>query len=116
MVIDGAGVIESYSYGTPEIYDEVVRDTLRIASGKPARTYTEGIGRWNNATGMERVYGAGVGERTDQTETLLKSRFLALIDSILNHQGRIIYSSGVCQNRRLHYATTHPTYINPYGY
>ena len=116
MVIDGAAVIESYSYGTPEIYDEIVRDTLRIASGKPARTYAEWIGRGKDATGMDRVYGAGVSERTDQTETLLKSRLLQLIDSIVNHEGRIIYAQGACQNRRLHYATKHPTYINPYGY
>jgi hypothetical protein len=39
FIIYDSSVIESWSYGTPEHYDEIIKDILRISSGKRAIAY-----------------------------------------------------------------------------
>jgi hypothetical protein len=34
-----SSIVESWSYGTEEIYDEIVRDLIRLKSDKRAQTY-----------------------------------------------------------------------------
>ena len=101
--------IESISMGTPEIYDEIVKDIRQISSDQPSIDFS---GKSRNFVGMERVYQAGIAERGPQDEATLKLRLLNLIKTILENRGRINYALGECQNRRLHYSTTKPTYFN----
>jgi hypothetical protein len=110
VVMNDASVIESWSYGTPDIYDELVRDVKQIASGKRAQLYAPKLVD-ANATGMKRLY--HIVDRNTMDEDALKKRFLTLIGMILRGDGRIHYQKGACRNREAHYKTDRPTYFNP---
>ncbi len=110
FIIGDASVIESYSYGTPEHYDEIIKDIRQLSSGKRAIMYVNNRGEMGN--GMARVYAAGVPERGPQDETQLKTVLLEMIRMILNGEGRIVYAKGACHNRAQHFASDKPTYFN----
>ena len=102
-------VVESWSYGTPEHYDEIVRDIQRISSGARALGY---LAAEPAGSGINRVYNAGIGEFGQQDEATLKRNLLSMVHMILNHQGHIYFNHGVCKNRKAHFETERPTYFN----
>ena len=109
FVISDSSAVESWSYGTPELYDEIVRDSLRLISGKRSIVYAmqptgNGLDR---LTGLEAFDGHVGGENT------LKAEFLEMIRMILNGEGKIFYSKGACRNRAKFFATDKHSYINP---
>ena len=104
IVVDDANEVESWSYGTPEHYDEIVRDILRAKSGKPWHGYS--------ALGGQ-LFDIGTLDRHEFTEEKLKDSLLIMIRTILAGEGRIFYSKGSCRNRHLTFLTRFPTYINP---
>ncbi len=108
--ISDSSVIESWSYGTPEHYDEIVRDLQRISSGKAATLYRAAP---LNSTGLSRIYDIGPIDSRDNNETTLKANLLEMIRMILAGEGRIHYSKGACRNRAEHFLTDKPSYINP---
>lgn len=102
-------VIESWSFGTPEIYDEIVKDILRITSGARAIGYIRGT---PEGTGVMRLLNAGLGEYGSQMESTLKQNLLTLIEMILKHQGQVNFAAGTCRNRAAHFYNVKPTYFN----
>lgn len=107
--ISDAAVNESWSYGTPEQYDEIVKDIIRISSGKRAQGYyvfePKGIG-------IERFIGYLSDGLADNEETL-KQSLLGMLEMILNGKGRIHYAKEICRNRNLHFSTRHHSYFRP---
>ncbi len=114
FIIDDASILESWSYGTPEQYDEIVKDILRISSGKRAQGFYIGPPeeRDLSVSGMNRIYGS-LADGLAVTEETLKRNLLELIRMILNREGRIHYAQDVCRSRRKHFLTERPTYFNP---
>ncbi len=108
--LSDAAVVESWSFGTPEHYDEIVRDALRIASGKRALAYT-GEPQGN---GINRLWQLSNYDGHASNAVQLKNALRGMIQMILNGEGRIHYSKGACRNRKLHFKTDKPTYINPF--
>ncbi len=111
VVLNDASSIESWSYGTPEQYDELVLDIKRMASGKRAHYYAERKHRLNMRTGMKRVYVTIDGYKLNEKK--LKDRLHQHIGMIINGEGRIHYQNGTCRNRVLFFATDKPSYFNP---
>lgn len=114
-VIHDAAVIESWSFGTPEHYDEIVRDYLRFKSGQS----------WIGYIPYEANVGATFfGKRSlfiridshDFTEDGLRAALLEMIRMILNREGRIYYSKNSCRNRKFEFETRNATYVNPFQY
>jgi hypothetical protein len=101
----GGKTIESWSYGTPEHYDEIVRDYLRFKSDKPWIGYV--------GNGHELFWDGGQ-DGHPVTQDNLKASMLEMVRMILNHEGRIYFAGGQCRNRALHFKTVFPTYINPF--
>jgi hypothetical protein len=107
-----SSVVESWSYGTPEQYDEIVRDYLRIKSGKRALLYgvfggaAPGIGLMSNFNTAWDSHPAG--------DDVFQQNLLTLIRMILNGEGSIHYSKGACRNRAKEFSTTKPTYFDPF--
>jgi hypothetical protein len=103
-------VLESWSYGTPEHYDEIIKDIKRFLSGKKALSYTglrEGL-----TLDMQAVYNAGVPERGSQDEATLRRNLTLMIKMILEDKGQVFYAPGTDHDRVKHFATDHPTYFN----
>ena len=111
-ILSDSDVIESYSFDTPELYDEVVKDILRISSGQSFMGYKNNVPA--GAT-MNNVYNAGTVERGPQTEEVLRARLTLMLQMILGNKGQIVYSQGVCRSREAAYQTAKPTYINTYN-
>lgn len=107
-VLDAA-VLESASFGTPEIYDEIVRDVRRYASGRRVIFYVP-----NDRSGIERLFNQPPDIST-QTEETLKNNLLELIHEILNGEGRIVYQKGSCRDRAKTFSTAFPSYYQPRG-
>lgn len=116
---------ESWSYGTPEQYDEMVRDIQRLESNKHAVLYAPLYDGWEGGTlpkkkfeeksGVEKsFYGLGQLDGHEFTEKTLKQRLLKHIEMILNGEGRIHYQKGSCRNRDQHFRTKKRTYFNPH--
>ncbi len=108
FIFDSGEVLESWSFGTPEHYDEIVKDIRRWMSGKIAVGYsTVGTGHRIDA-----VYSIGVAERGAQDEQTLRKNLTRLIEMILNGDSEIRYAAGIPHDRALHFATDMPTYFN----
>jgi len=113
-----SAIVESVSMGTPEIYDEVVRDILRFESGKRVFVYSN----WDlndrtkpvpyEASGIDRLYRQNVDHHL-QTEERLKANLLELIREILKGEGRVHYSKGTCRSRAAVFSTRFPSFIQP---
>lgn len=114
-----SSAIESWSTGTPEIYDEVVRDILRYQSGARVESYTPPE-EWpkrmkGTVEGLNRLYAQGE-DGNIHDEKHLKEALLTLLRQILNKEGRVSYAPGACRNRARHFSTDKPSYINPRAY
>jgi len=126
FVIRNASAVESWSSGTPEIYDEVVRDIRRFRDGKRKSVYWEKprLSKFDPVTskyvdpepakpGIEDLFRQNAdGYKT--SELTLKQNLLELIREILAGEGKVSYAKDACRNRARHYATEHPNYINPF--
>lgn len=110
-VLSDASLVESWSYGTPEHYDEIVRDILRFASGKTAMHWS--AKQQPTGTGVARLFSYGLVDNQPNDEATLKATLLGMIKIILSGQGQIQYADGACRNRAQHFATDHPSYMNP---
>jgi hypothetical protein len=108
--ISDSSVIESWSYGTPEHYDEIVRDILKISSGEPAIRYVRGAPA---GSGVERLYQNAPVKYVAPNENGLKADLLEMIRTILAGKGRIYFSKGACRNREVHFSSPKHDYMNP---
>ncbi|MCM2277684.1 MAG: hypothetical protein NDJ89_06370 [Oligoflexia bacterium] len=108
--IADSSVIESWSFGTPEHYDEIVRDILRISSGENAALYHR---KELHGSGIERFFSIGATDQNPNNEEKLKATLLEMVRMIVTGEGRIYYSKGACRNREEHFATDRPSYLNP---
>jgi hypothetical protein len=110
FVLNNSSLIESWSFGTEEIYDELVRDLMRINQNKRADLlFTD---EKSDLKGIGQLFtGAVDGVKFD--EETLKSNLLELINVILNNKGQVIYQKGECHNPDVHYSTEKPTWFNP---
>lgn len=102
--------VENWSYGTPEHYDEIVRDIRWIASGKPGIVYYGAP----NGQGLERVNSLRVFDGHEGGEPVLKKSLLEMIRMILSEEGRIYYQKGSCRNRTKAFQVPKPTYFAPF--
>lgn len=110
---DSSDIVESWSYNTPEIYDELVRDILRISSGNTSQIYNGSLAG-SKLVGIDRLIRTSNNLDGHKVSIQsLKSTLLKLINAILMNEGRIHYNEGSCRNRDLHYSTTTPNYITP---
>jgi hypothetical protein len=116
--ITSAENIESWSFGTPEHYDEIVRDFKRYESSKTWYGYNYSA-YLNRVHGERRTDGDGLFfspglDGHDWSEDTLKRNLSEMVRTILGGDGRIYYSHGTCRNRKLEFETRFPTYINPF--
>lgn len=100
FLIDRAEAIESWSFATPQHYDEIVEDILRIVSGSNAVVY---VLRVPEESGLSRLFNLTVPERGFANEELLKQNLLRMLSRIVHEQGRVMYSSGTCRNENMHF-------------
>lgn len=120
--LDKASYIESYSYGTPEIYDELVLDVQRFMSKKRAQAYPTGaaLSRVSKAKTWKELEERGIKNLTghnidnfDFSQKELEDRFRKLLAMIIEKKGAVHFQKGVCQSVKKHYETDKPTYFNP---
>jgi hypothetical protein len=102
--------IESWSYGTPEHYDEIVRDYLRFKSGEPWIGYMPTADDHDN----DRLFFESSLDGHAFNPDALKNSLREMIRMVLNGEGRIYYAKGQCRNRSLEFQTRFPTYFNPF--
>jgi hypothetical protein len=107
FAISDSAVLESISVGTPEIYDEIIRDILRYQSGKRVSVYVS-----NQEAGIERLY-AQAEDGNDQSELHLKRNLIEIIREITSGEGQVVYAKGSCRNRSRKFSTAYPNYIEP---
>lgn len=128
--IETASFVESFSYGTPQIYDELVLDIKRYESKKRAQLYKtkaslvlnyseepaggeEDLERPLEDYGLDLLRHLPNIDRHDFSEGVLISRLRGLLKMILNEEGGVYYQKGVCANIDEHYQSKKPTYFNP---
>lgn len=111
--LNESAYIESWSYGTPQIYDELVRDLLNAKEKKRAQRYQTPSGETNDFSqkGLNVFFDQDADE-FDFSEKALKQKMLALIKMILNNEGRVHFQSGTCRNQENHHKAKKPTYFN----
>jgi hypothetical protein len=103
--------IESWSFGTPQLYDEMVRDILRLKTKKSAEVYASN-GKNDPKQGLKNLFDQKV-DRKDFSEKELKRKLLKHISMVLSGEGRVHFQKGSCRNIQRHYKTDKPTYFNP---
>jgi hypothetical protein len=102
--ISDGSVVDSWSFGTPQQYDEIVRDIIRLQSGKRGISYTSQGGPVGSLPAWD-------GHVTN--EYVIKQNLLEMIREILNGEGRIFYAKGSCRNLKRHFSTDKHSYMNP---
>lgn len=107
--VNRAEVVESWSFATPEHYDEIVRDALRVASGKPGVTYIEPP----TGEGLSRLSSFRGWDSHDSSARALTSALFRMVQSILREEGRIYFAKGTCRSRAEHFRPRKPSYLNP---
>lgn len=107
--LSDSSLVESWSFGTPEIYDEIIRDLIRIQSNKRAQHYFGDEER----DGLEKIYLDALLDDHEFSEKVLKRNLLRLIDQILKGEGKVFYQKGACRSYENHYRTKKPTWFNP---
>jgi len=107
FAISDAAVLESISIGTPEIYDEIIRDIVRYQSGKRVSVYVS-----NQETGIARLFAQAI-DGHDQSEAHLKLNLIEIIREITSGEGQMVYAKGSCRNRARKFSTAYPNYIEP---
>ncbi len=110
FAIDDTSVIESWSYDTPQMYDEIVRDAMRIASGKRAIKYETGE---PGGYGYDRLFSDGNIDGYENDSGVLTSRLYGMVQAILKGEGRVYYAKGACRNLDKNFETHKPTYMTP---
>ncbi len=95
--------IESWSYGTAEQYDEIIKDLRRRNSSK---TW---VG-WDMREYKEPISDAGYPREIAKAKEL-KHNLFSLIQLILNRKGGVFYAPGTCPSRKQHFSTDRPTYF-----
>lgn len=115
FTLSDSSVIESISTGTEEIYDEMVRDLLRIQSNKRAQLYFYDPKDKDDSqrSSLDKLTGIGQLDDTYFSEDKLKENLLHLIKTILEEKGKVHYQKDSCRSYDLHYKTEKPTYFNP---
>jgi hypothetical protein len=115
FTISDSSVIESWSYGTAEIYDELVRDLKRIESDQRAQLYFYDPKDKDEKAhkGLDKLLKLGLVDDAYFTEETLKKNMLSLISRILKDEGAIHFQKGSCRGYEAHYSTKKPTYFNP---
>jgi hypothetical protein len=108
FLFSDSSVVESWSYGTEEIYDEIVRDLSRLKSNKRAQIY----GMESKKDGLEKLYIGNVDDKVFNEE-ILKRNLLQLIEMIIKKEGKTFYQKGSCRSLDIHYKTLKPTWFNP---
>jgi hypothetical protein len=103
-ITDGS-IVDSWSYGTPEQYDETIRDIIRLQSGKRGIAYT--------TSGAQQVANLPAFDGHVTGESVIKHNLLEMIREILSGEGRIFYSKGACRNLERHFSTDKHSYMNP---
>lgn len=107
-------ILENWSFGTPEHYDEMVRDIQNyIVAVNGGIAYDSNITMHRGLTNifnMEAHDGHSVGEQ------YIKAALLEMIRMILSNEGRIYYNEGSCRNRQRTFQTDKPTYFTPFKY
>jgi hypothetical protein len=93
-----SSIVESWSYGTEEIYDEIVRDLIRLKSDKRAQTY----GGDHTKSGLAKIYIGSIDNKKFD-EATLKRNLLNLISMILKNEGKVFYQKGSCRSSAEHY-------------
>ena len=101
FLIEDARVIDSWSYGTAEHYDEVVEDILRIVSNDNGQGYAL---RAPNGEGLKRLFSLTITERSLADEESLKKVLLQMLQMVVNDQGQIVYQLGSCQSQINHFS------------
>jgi hypothetical protein len=112
-----ANEIESWSFGMPEHYDEIVRDFLRFKSKKLWRGYwaTSDFSVVPKWTGTDNsLFFKFPLDEHEWSEDKLKTALLVMIKTILRGEGRIYYAKNACRNRKTAFETRLPTFINPF--
>jgi hypothetical protein len=107
VAVQDSSLVESASQGTPEIYDELVRDILHFKSKQRISAYTP-----NDEEGLSRIFHELV-DGHDNSVLHLKKNLLELIREIVNGEGVITYNKGSCRNRALTFGSAHPNYMQP---
>ena len=100
-----SNVIESWSYGTPEHYDEIVRDYRRYLLDNNWIGYGFNPGPLFFKCGMD---------SHEFSPGILKKSLLKMISMILKGEGRIYYNADACRNRKRAFETDYPSYMNPF--
>ena len=100
FLISDARVIDSWSYGTAEHYDEVVEDILRIATNDNGQGYAL---RAPVGEGVKRLFSLTITERSLADEESLKKVLLQMLQLVVNDQGRIVYQLGACESPTSHF-------------
>ncbi len=101
FLIGDARVIDSWSFGTSDHYDELVEDVLRIESGNGGQGYAL---RPPVGEGLNRLFSLMITERGRADEASLKLALLQMLQMVVNDQGRIVYQRGSCATAQAHFA------------
>ncbi len=109
FIFDNGSVLESWSFGMPQHYDEIIKDIRQFAKTTEIVTYS---GYRGANPDYRNIYIAGVMEREAQSEETLRQRLTLMIKMILENKGEVHYAKGVSQSVKQHFATDHPTYFN----
>jgi hypothetical protein len=110
-IICSANVIDSWSYGTPENYDEILADVNWMSSKdfKLWEGYSKQSGH-DDFIGND-IDGDGMG--TDFSQKTLQRR-MNFLWFVAHHQlGHVYFPPGSSAKREEHFATSRPIYFNP---
>lgn len=111
--IRNSAEVESWSFGTPEHYDEIVRDLKRWKSGRPWFGY-DALDEEQDISGKQNsLFFEGEVDGHRFTEEILKKSLAEMVRMILRGEGRVYYAANVCRNRKKAFETKFPTYLNP---
>jgi len=111
FIINSPESIDSWSYGTAELYDEIVKDLRRILR-EPAKGYIAYFDYLSYYFGGKQNPLFTTTERDIAPRTALKQSLLMLVKQVLNNEGQVFFRPGSCQSRIEHYRTDKPTYFN----
>ncbi len=101
-VIRSGALVESWSFGTAEHYNEIVRDYLRYRSGLEWQGMAKEVGPFDLPW-----------DGKNFAPEALRDHLLIMARMILNNEGQVFYNNGTDQSREKHFSTVRPTYINP---
>lgn len=110
-LICSSGMVESWSHGRPETFEEMRREALWAAGHG-----TKDFDRYSKAsleTGEDCVLRAIPMDGTNTTLPTLLRNFAEIEQAIAKKEGRIFYAPGVKPSPARHFSTRLPGYFNP---